>query len=125
MAFDEELAERVRDVLGARPGMTEKRMFSGIAFLLDGNMVCAVMARGLMLRLGPEAATAAITQQGVAPFEMRGRVMTGWVLVDPLLLTGTDALLDWVSQGLAFAGTLPPGGTAARKARRVQRSQGA
>ncbi|ADP81788.1 TfoX/Sxy family protein [Pseudofrankia inefficax] len=118
MAFDAELAERVRDVLGPRAGLAEKRMFSGLAFLLDGNMVCAVMSRGLMLRVGPDAYPTAIIQDGVSPFEMRGRAMNGWVLVDPAAVAGTDALIDWLDQGVRFAGGLPPGGTAKKKASR-------
>jgi len=115
MAFDAELAERVRDVLGPRAGLTERRMFSGLAFLLDGNMVCAVMSKGLMLRVGPDAYPAAIIQDGVGPFEMRGRAMTGWVLVDPAAVGDTDALIDWLDQGVRFASSLRPGGTAKKK----------
>jgi hypothetical protein len=118
MAFDAELADRVRDVLGPRAGLTERRMFSGLAFLLRGNMVCAVMSRGLMLRVGPDAYPTAILQAGVGPFEMRGRAMNGWVLVDPAAVEATDALIDWLDQGVRFAGTLAPGGTAKKKAAR-------
>jgi hypothetical protein len=110
MAFDGELAGRVRDVLGPRPGLSEKRMFSGLAFLLAGNMVCAVMSRGLMLRVGPDAYPAALIQDGVGPFEMRGRPTTGWVLVDPEVLVDTDALIEWIDLGVRFTATLPAGG---------------
>jgi len=118
MAFDAELAERVRDVLGPRPGLAEKRMFSGLAFLLAGNMVCAVTSRGLLLRVGPEAYPTALLQDGVGPFEMRGRAMTGWVLVDPAVLAGSDALIDWLDQGIRYASSLPPGGTAKKRTAR-------
>jgi TfoX/Sxy family transcriptional regulator of competence genes len=127
MAFDEELAERVRDVLGPRAGLTEKRMFSGVAFLLDGNMIGAVMSRGLMLRVGPDAYPTAILQAGVGPFVTRGKNLTGWVIVDAALLDDTDALIEWLDQGITFAASLPPGGTAKKKAARktAPRSRGA
>jgi hypothetical protein len=116
VAFDEELADRVRDVLGGQAGLSEKRMFGGLGFLVNGNMACAVMSKGgLMVRVGPEAHPAAVLQDGVSAFEMGGRTMAGWVVVHPRVLTGADALLDWVDQGLAFARALPAGGTAAKK----------
>jgi len=110
VAFDEELAERIKDVLGPRPGLSTKRMFGGLAFLLDGNLLCGVR-NGLMLRVGPQAYPAALLHDGVGPFVSRGRAMTGWVLVRPEVLEETDALIEWLDQGIGFVATLPAGGT--------------
>lgn len=106
MAYDEDLAVRVREELAGRPGVVEKRMFGGLAFLIAGNMACGVSGNSLMVRLGPEAADAALDEPGVGPFDKTGRGMTGWVLVAPEALAD-DALGRWVTRGVTFAGTLP------------------
>ncbi|MEV6106550.1 TfoX/Sxy family protein [Streptomyces sp. NPDC051940] len=108
MAYDEGLAERIRERLGAEPGVTEKRMFGGIAFLYQGNMAVGVTGDDLMVRVGPDAADAALARPGARVFDMTGRPMRGWVVVAGDAVAEDDALGDWVDEGRAFAATLPP-----------------
>ena len=107
MAYDEGLATRVRDVLGDRPGLAEKRMFGGLAFLLHGNMACGVRGDDLIVRVAAEVADAAQGEPGTRPFDLTGRPMKGWLLVD----AGGDAededLRRWVDRGVAYASSLP------------------
>ncbi len=115
MAFDEDLTERVRDVLGPRPELTEKKMFGGLAFLLRGNMCCGVHGDDLIVRVGPDQDADALAQPGARPFDITGRPMSGWILVGPEATASTDALIEWVDRALAFVEALPPGGTAKPK----------
>ena len=108
MAYDEGLATRVREVLGELPGLTEKQMFGGLAFLLGGNMACGVRGDELMVRMAPEAAAAALEEPATHPFEMAGRTSRGWVLVSPAGHTEDGDLHRWVARGLDYAGSLPP-----------------
>ena len=107
MAYDEELAARVRDLVAPQPGVVERRMFGGLAFLVDGNLACSVTRGGLMVRVGPDGAAAASAEPGVRPLDMGGRPMKGWVLVDPDRLEGDDVLGGWVQRGAGFARSLP------------------
>ncbi|OIJ26253.1 TfoX/Sxy family protein [Nocardioides luteus] len=104
MAYDAELAARVRDLMPA--GATEVKMFGGLAFMVNGNMACAVGADDLLVRTGRSAYEAAIAA-GAEPMVMGARTMSGYVNVAADLLRG-DALADWVSRGLATAESLPP-----------------
>jgi TfoX/Sxy family transcriptional regulator of competence genes len=109
MAYDEELAERVREVLQDERGLTEKKMFGGLAFLLDGRMaVGATSQGGLMVRVDPDRGETLVREPHVEPFEMRGRWMTGWLRVDPEAVESDDDLRRWVDHGVTFARTLPP-----------------
>src|SRR5262249_17651340 len=108
MAFDVELADRIRKVLGAEPGVTEKRMFGGIAFLLHGNMCCGVHGQALIVRVGPDRTARALLQPHVAPFALTGRPMKGWILVQPQGVASKGALGRWVGQGVRYAASLPP-----------------
>jgi TfoX N-terminal domain len=108
MAYDEGLATRIRDAIGDRPGLAEKQMFGGLAFLLDGNMACGVRGDDLMVRVGADAADAALGESGVRPSEMKGRPMKGWLLVDADGHAEDDDLRRWVDRGLAYASSLPP-----------------
>ena len=108
MAYDEGLATRVRDLVGDRPGVDEKKMFGGLAFLLNGNMACGVRGDDLMVRVAPEAADAALGEPEARPFDMTGRPMKGWLLVSPDGHAEDDDLRRWVDRGLAYAGSLPP-----------------
>ncbi len=111
MAYDEELAHRVRELLAEEDGLGEMSMFGGLAFLLGGNMAVAVSSRGgLMVRVGPEGADAALLRAHAQAIEMRGRAMTGWVIVAPDGLRTKRQLAAWVSRGADFARTLPPKG---------------
>ena len=107
MAYNEDLARRVRDLLIDRPGYNEKKMFGGVGFLFDGNMACGVNQEDLIIRVGPENYQQALTKTNVKVFDMTGRPMTGWIVVKtPGYKTDSD-LLDWVDQGVDFALTLP------------------
>jgi TfoX N-terminal domain len=111
MAYDEDLAHRVRELLADERGLSEMPMFGGLAFLLEGNMSVAVSSRGgLMVRLGAAAAGKALSRAHAQPIEMRGRTMTGWVFVVPAGLKGKRALASWVAPAVRFTRTLPPKG---------------
>jgi TfoX/Sxy family transcriptional regulator of competence genes len=108
VAYDERLAERVRDLVAGERGIGEKRMFGGLAFLIDGNMAVAVSSQGgLLVRVGPDAFDDALARKGASPMEMRGRPMTGWVRVVPDVVTRKPQLESWVKRGIGFARTLP------------------
>lgn len=110
MAFNEELAGRVRAVLsGKKKRMAEKRMFGGLAFLSEGNMALGVHGDDLIVRLDPESAERALQKPGTRIFDLSGRPMKGWLLVSSSGLSGED-LSEWVGQALAFAATLPAKG---------------
>ena len=107
MAFDEKLAARIRKSLARRKGITEKKMFGGIGFLLNGNMCVGVWRDFLILRLGEEKMKAALTQPGVRPFDITGRPMTGWVMIEAGDVEDSGKLSSWVDDCLAFASSLP------------------
>ncbi|GAA2636098.1 TfoX/Sxy family protein [Streptomyces vastus] len=108
MAYDEGLAERIREHLGADPGITEKRMFGGLAFMYRGNMAVGVSDDDLMVRVGPDATDAALARPGTRVFDMTGRPMRGWILVAASALAEDEALGAWIDEGYAFAAGLPP-----------------
>ena len=110
MPYDEALARRIRRILHARPGiaLSGRKMFGGIAFMLNGNMCCCLTGRGLMVRGGAEACAAALAHPHAGPMDLTGRPMRGWVLVAPAGLSDPADLDAWVSRGAAFAATLPP-----------------
>jgi TfoX/Sxy family transcriptional regulator of competence genes len=111
MAYDEELAHRVRELLADERGLSEMSMFGGLAFLLDGNMSVAVSSRGgLMLRVHPDATDEALARPHAHVFEMRGRAVRGWIRVDAEGLSTKRQLAAWVRRGVEFARTLPPKG---------------
>jgi TfoX/Sxy family transcriptional regulator of competence genes len=107
MAYDEALAERLRDRLADAPGVAEKKMFGGLAFLTDGNMTVGVHQDDLMVRIDPGDTDAAVSTPGVRPFEMGGRTMRGWILVAGAALD--DEVLDtWLAKAREFVAALPP-----------------
>jgi TfoX/Sxy family transcriptional regulator of competence genes len=109
MAYDEELADRIRDVVQGEPGLSEKRMFGGLAFLVHGNMAVSASSQGgLLLRIDPAQAESLVDQQHVRRFEMRGREMDGWLRVDVELLGTDEELRRWVNHGLTYARSLAP-----------------
>jgi TfoX/Sxy family transcriptional regulator of competence genes len=108
MAYDEDLANRIRELVLTERGVTEQRMFGGLAFLIDGNMsVSASREGGLMLRVDPAETDALLRRQHARPFEMRGRVMQGWLRVDAEGLRTKRQLEQWVARGIACARSLP------------------
>ena len=108
MAYDEDLAERIRELTGDEPGLVEKKMFGGLAFLIDGNMsVSASGQGGLLLRVDPGETDALLSRPHAHPFEMRGRVMQGWLRVDAEGLRTKRQLERWVTRGIAYARSLP------------------
>jgi TfoX/Sxy family transcriptional regulator of competence genes len=108
MAYDEELAERIRALIGDEPAVTEQRMFGGLAFLIDGNMAIAASGQGgILVRADPEESEALVAASTARPMEMRGREMRGWLRVEAEDV-GTDAeLAKWVDVGSTFARSLP------------------
>lgn len=107
MAFDEALAERVRKQLGRRPGLVEKKMFGGIAFLINGNMSVGVHGEELIVRIAPESTDTALKERGVRRFDITERPMKGWLLVGGSGIRTPDALATWVRRGADFASSLP------------------
>jgi TfoX/Sxy family transcriptional regulator of competence genes len=106
MAFDDALAERIRDRLDAASGVTEKKMFGGLAFLTHGNMTVGVHGDDLIARIDPGATDAALAEPGVRPFDITGRPMRGWILVAGEALD--DGVLDrWIEQARGYVATLP------------------
>ena len=108
MAFDEELAERIRAVVASEPGLDEKRMFGGLAFLLGGHMAVAASGQGgLLLRCDPMATDSLVDDPAAERFVMRGRAMAGWLRVDTAGLDDA-ALARWIAVGVTHARSLPP-----------------
>ena len=108
MAYDEDLADRIRAVIGAEPGITEKKMFGGLAFLVGGHMAVAASGQGgLLLRVAPDETDALLERPHAGPFEMRGRAMDGWLRVDADGVRTAPELEPWVRRGLAYARSLP------------------
>lgn len=108
MTYDDGLAHRVRQALGPRHDLDEREMFGGLAFVLDGNMVCGVLDESLVARVGPEEYDDALSEPHARPFDFTGRAMRGWVYVDPPGLTSDEALEDWLDRSLGFVESLPP-----------------
>jgi TfoX/Sxy family transcriptional regulator of competence genes len=109
VAYDEGLAERVRDVIGARPGVTERKMFGGLGFMVSGNMACAVMGDDLIVRIDPEEMDSALREPHAGVFGRMGkRPMSGFVLVEAPGLTEDAELARWVDRGAERAASLPP-----------------
>jgi len=107
VAYDEKLADRVRKQLAKRRGVAEKKMFGGLAFLLNGNMSVGLHGDELIVRLDPEETDAALARPHTRIFDITGRPMKGWILVKPAGLVG-DALAGWVRTGVSYAESLPP-----------------
>ena len=108
MAYDEDLADRIRTLVASEPGVTEKRMFGGLAFLINGNMsVSASGQGGLLLRVDPAETDALLSRPHAHPFEIRGRLMQGWLRVDADGLRTNPQLERWVARGIGYARSLP------------------
>ena len=108
MAYDEALADRIRAALRGNEEVSERKMFGGLAFMLDGNMCCGVVKDELMVRLSPDEGDRALEEPGVRPMDFTGRPMRGMVFVAPAALADDEELRGWVGRAVAFVGTLPP-----------------
>jgi hypothetical protein len=108
MAYDEDLANRLRELVLSEDGVTEKEMFGGLAFLINGNMSVSASGRGgLLLRVDPAHTAELLNRPHAHPFEMRGRVMDGWLRVDAEGLRTKRQLERWVARGVGYARSLP------------------
>ena len=109
MAYDEELANKIRELIADAEGVSEQRMFGGLAFLVGGHMAVAASGQGgLLVRVEPETTDALVKKPHVRPFEMRGREMQGWLRVDADGVRTKRQLEPWVRRGVAYARSLPP-----------------
>lgn len=108
MAYDEGLATRIRELIGHRRDITEKKMFGGLAFLLNGNMACGVIGDDLMVRIVPGETESALDEPGTRRFDMTGRPMKGWIVVEADAHAEDGQLRRWVDRGVTYAASLPP-----------------
>ncbi|HKI97423.1 MAG TPA: TfoX/Sxy family protein [bacterium] len=102
------MAGRVRAILVGQPGLSERRMFGGLAFILHGHMACGIVRDELMVRVGPQEHAEALAQPNARAMDFTGRPMKGMVFVAAEALGGEEALRAWVQRGVAYTGTLPP-----------------
>lgn len=109
MAYDEELAHRIREVVQREAGLTERAMFGGLAFLINGNMAVSASSKGgLLLRVDPARTEELVREPHVGRFEMRGREMDGWLRVAPEAIDSDERITRWVGYGVSYARSLPP-----------------
>lgn len=107
MAFDGSLAARIRNALTRKKNIEEKRMFGGVGYLLNGNMLIGVWRTSLIVRLGPDAYEDALLEPHVKEFEITGKPMKGWIMVEPEGVEDDDQLNDWIQPTVKFVKTLP------------------
>jgi hypothetical protein len=108
VAYDEELAKRIRELVAGESGLTEQKMFGGLAFLIGGNMAVAASSQGgALVRVDPAQSDALVAESNASVMEMRGRQMQGWLRVDPEDLRTAAELAKWVELGTAYARSLP------------------
>jgi TfoX/Sxy family transcriptional regulator of competence genes len=107
MAFDEKLAANVRKQIGRRAGLIEKKMFGGLAFLINGNMSVGIHGDDLIVRVAPESTDAALKEPGARPFDITGRPMKGWLLVGGAGTGDPKSLGKWIRRGVDYAAALP------------------
>jgi hypothetical protein len=112
MAYDEHLAQRIRELVAQEPGLTEKKMFGGLAFLISGNMAVSASGQGgLLLHINPDETDALLKKPHARPFEMRGREMQGWLRVEAEGVQTKQQLERWVARGVGYARSLPAKGS--------------
>ncbi len=108
VAYDEDLAARIRELVSAEPGVTEQKMFGGLAFLTGGNMAVGVSGQGgILVRVDPCESDELVAKTPAQLMEMRGRSMRGWLRVDAEDVAGKDELAEWVGRGTTYARSLP------------------
>jgi TfoX N-terminal domain len=111
MAYDHELADRIRELLSGEKGLTEQPMFGGLAFLINGNMSVSASGRGgLLVRVDAEQGDGLVDGELVQPMVMRGREMSGWLFVDGDAVRTSDGLAEWVERSVSYARSLPAKG---------------
>ena len=109
MAYDEDLADRIRELVAGEPRLTEQKMFGGLAFLIGGNMAVAASGQGgILVRVDPEASGKLVSTTKAKPMVMRGRSMDGWLRVDAKDVREKRQLAAWVKRGVTYARSLPP-----------------
>lgn len=109
MAYDEDLAARIRKLLRGEPAVVEKKMFGGLSFLVGGNMAVGVSGQGgILIRVDPDESDELVASTSAELMEMRGRSMRGWLRVAAADVDSDGALADWVERGTAYARSLPP-----------------
>jgi TfoX/Sxy family transcriptional regulator of competence genes len=108
VAYDEGLAARIRELVAGQPGVTEQKMFGGLAFLIGGNMAIAASGQGgILVRVDPDDSDALVAANAARPLEMRGREMRGWLRVGAARVATKSELARWVELGTSYAGSLP------------------
>lgn len=107
MAYDKTLALRIAEVFANRADVVEKKMFGGLVYLLQGNICVGIWKAALIVRLGIDAAEEVLLEPHVRPFDVTGKPMRGWVLVDAPGIVTDEQLIPWIERALAFVGTLP------------------
>src|SRR5262245_12887634 len=107
MPFDEDLAARIRTTVGRKKGVEEKRMFGGLGFLLNGNMLVGVWKNSMIVRLGPEEGEAALREPHVKEFDITGRALKGWLMVEPEGVVNDSSVKEWVQTAVKFVAKLP------------------
>jgi TfoX/Sxy family transcriptional regulator of competence genes len=107
VAYDEQLADRVRDLLSAHSEVSEREMFGGIAFMVGGNMAVGVRDEDLIVRLDRDEGGRALAESGVREFDLTGRPMSGWIMVEPAKTADEESLAGWVESGAGYAASLP------------------
>jgi hypothetical protein len=109
VAYDEDLANRIREELAGEPAITEQRMFGGLGFLLGGHLCVGARGKGgLIARVDPDESDEALAEPHASPMQMRGREMRGWIIVAPEGVDSAEELAGWVERSRAFVRTLPP-----------------
>lgn len=107
MAFDEDLAARIRTALARKKGVEEKEMFGGLGFLLHGNMLVGVWKKSMIVRLGPDEGEAALLEPHVGEFDITGKAMKGWIMVSAEGVADDDTVKEWVQRAIKLVGKLP------------------
>src|SRR5215467_11629308 len=108
MPFDQNLADRTRRILAERCDVTERKMFGGLSFMVNGHMCCGVIKQDLVVRLGPEKYSQALSNPGVREMDFTGRALKGFIYVGPEGYQSDKSLKKWINAGLDFILTLPP-----------------
>ncbi len=108
MSYDEGLAQRIRKLVADRSGLTEKKMFGGVSFLIQGNMACGVLKDEMIVRIDPEQHDAAVAKPHVRTFDYAGHPMQGWIFVGPAACASEVGLKEWVDTGIRYALSLSP-----------------